>query len=38
MEQEVEFLVKVSNGYLYGHKVEEMGKNTKRQDGGDRML
>ena len=32
MEQEVEFLVPVSTGYLYWHRVGEMGDNAKRQD------
>ena len=34
----MEFLVPVSNGYLYQHRVGEMGDNVKRQDGDDRML
>ena len=38
MEQEVEFLVLVSNDYLYQHRVGEMGENAKGQDGDDRML
>ena len=33
MEQDVEFLAPVSNGYYYWHRVGEMGKNAKRQDG-----
>ena len=37
MEQEVEFLVPVSNGYLYLHIVGEIGENAKRQEGGNRM-
>ena len=31
MEQEVESLVPESNGYLYQHRVGEMGENAKRQ-------
>ena len=38
MEQEVEFLVRVSNGYLYCHRVGEIGENAKRQDGDNRMF
>ena len=38
MRREVESLVPVSNGYLYKHRVGEMGENAKRQKSGDRML
>ena len=39
MEQEVEYLVPASNGYLYNkHRVGEMEENAKRQDGEDKML
>ena len=38
MEQEVESLVSVSNGYLYRYPVGEMKENAKRQDGDHRML
>ena len=38
MEQEVEFLVPVSNNDIYGHRVGIMAENAKRQDGGDKML
>ena len=38
MEHEVESLVPVSNAYSYWHRVDEMGENTKRQDGDHRML
>ena len=34
----MEFLVPVSNGYLYRHRVDEMGENAKRQYGSDRKL
>ena len=37
MEQEVEFLVPVSNGYLYQHRVGEMEEKAKRQYGDRRM-
>ena len=37
MEQEVESLIPVSNGYLYQHRVGEIRENTKRQDGDHRM-
>ena len=30
MEQKEEFLVPVSNGYLYQHRVGEMGENEKK--------
>ena len=37
MEQEHEpTLVLVSNGFLYRHRVDEMGEIAKRQDSGDR--
>ena len=35
MEQE-EILVLVSNGYLYRHRVGDVGEAAKRQDGGNR--
>ena len=38
MEQEVESLVPVSNGYLYWHRFDGLGENAKRQDGGVKML
>ena len=38
MEQEVEFLVPVSNGYLYQVRVGEMGEKAKGQDGDYRMM
>ena len=38
MEQDVKYLVPVSNGYFYRHRVGEMEENAKRQDGGDRTL
>ena len=34
MEQELDSLVPVSNGYLYRHKVGEVGENAKGQNGG----
>ena len=37
MEQEVESLVPVSNGYIYRYRVGEMGENAERQNGSDRM-
>ena len=38
MEQEVEFLVPISNGNLYWSRVGEVGENAERQDGDHRML
>ena len=41
MEQEVEFLISPSNGYLFyihGERVGEMEENAKSQDGGNKML
>ena len=38
MEQEVEFLVPVSNGYPIGHTVGGMGESAKIQDGENRRL
>ena len=38
MEQEVESLARVSNGYLFCRRIGEMGENTKRPDGIHRML
>ena len=38
MKQEVEFFIPVRNGYLYRHRVGEMGENAKRQYGGDKKL
>ena len=38
MEEEVEFIVPVLNGYLYQHRVGEMGENAKREDGSHKML
>ena len=37
LEQEVEFLVPVSNGYLYQHRIGEMGEIETRQDGNHKM-
>ena len=38
MEQKVEFLVPVSNDYLYRQRVGEMEENAKSQEGGNKML
>ena len=37
MEQEVEPLVPVSNGYHYGERVDEIEENAKSQNSGDKM-
>ena len=36
MKQEVEFIVPVSNGYIYRHRVGEKGENVKREVSGDK--
>ena len=38
LEHEVEFLVPVSNGYVYQHRVGEMGENVKGQGGSKKMM
>ena len=38
IEQEVEFLVSASNGYLHWYRVGERGENAIRQDGNDKTL
>ena len=38
MKQEVESMVSISNGYLYWHRVGEMGENARKPDVSDRML
>ena len=38
MEQEIKFMVPLSNGYIYRHRVGELGENAKRLNGINKML